>query len=502
MESNTTTVCEHDTDARARHDSARALRGRAVSNARWIAVSRVVSIGVQLLSLAWLSRLLTPADYGLVAMAMVVTNLATLVRDMGMTQALIQRESLSDETILTSFWFTVGVGLALGAIVALASPLAALAFDAPGVTGILCLLAISFPVLGSTTVHQALLERESRFPLLARIAAVSSVAGLTVGVTAAYLGAGAYSLALNSLTVALVSSCQLWLAAPLSPRWLWSSHEFRGIRQFSDYLVGFNLINYFSLNADSMIIGRFLGAGSLGLYSLAYRIVDFPVNNLTFVASSALFPVMSRQQAVPEEMANLYLRTLAMIAFITAPMMAGLIVVREPFIEVVLGRKWLGMSDVLMWLSAVGFVNSLTCTTGSVLMARGRTNYLLYLGIVGVVLQVPAFVIGLKWGVEGVAAGHLVASAITAAIAFTVVLRVLGRGTAQVLLSVGKPIAFAMAMALAVLACRPFILSHELPVLIQLVVLASIGGATYLALAWMFARQSLREATLLFKRRR
>ena len=67
MESNTTTVCEHDTDARARHDSARALRGRAVSNARWIAVSRVVSIGVQLLSLAWLSRLLTPADYGLVA---------------------------------------------------------------------------------------------------------------------------------------------------------------------------------------------------------------------------------------------------------------------------------------------------------------------------------------------------------------------------------------------------------------------------------------------------
>ncbi|MBL8529232.1 MAG: oligosaccharide flippase family protein, partial [Burkholderiales bacterium] len=191
------------------------MRGRVVSNARWLAVSRVISVGVQLLSLTWLSRLLMPQDYGLVAMAMVVTNLANLVRDMGMSQALIQREALNDETILTSFWFTSGVGLVLGVAVVVLAPLAALAFEAPGVTGILWLLAVTFPVAGATTVHQALLERDSRFPILARIAAVSAVSGLAVGVTAAYLGAGAYSLALNSLTVALVSSAQFWLAVPL-----------------------------------------------------------------------------------------------------------------------------------------------------------------------------------------------------------------------------------------------------------------------------------------------
>jgi PST family polysaccharide transporter len=220
------------------------MRSRAVSNARWIAVSRVVSIGVQLLSLAWLARLLTPADYGLVAMAMVVTNLANLVRDMGTTQALIQREGLNEETILTAFWFTVAIGTVLGVAVALLAPLMALAFKAPGVTGILWVLAVTFPVLGSTSVHQALLERDSRFPLLARIEAVSGVSGLAVGVTAAYLGAGAYSLALSSLAYALVSSAQQWQASPLRPRWFWSRRELRGIRKFSDYLVGFNLINY------------------------------------------------------------------------------------------------------------------------------------------------------------------------------------------------------------------------------------------------------------------
>ena len=482
-------------------DQGRSMRGRAVSNARWIAVSRVASIGVQLLSLAWLSRLLTPADYGLVAMAMVVTNLANLVRDMGTAQALIQRETLNDETILTSFWFTVGIGLVLGVAVAVLAPLAALAFEAHAVTGILLLLAVTFPVLGSTTVHQALLERDSRFPLLARIAAVSAVSGLAVGVTAAYLGAGAYSLALNSLTSAVVSSGQLWLVAPLRPRWCWSRHEFRGIRQFSDYLVGFNLVNYFSLNADSMIIGRFLGADSLGLYSLAYKIVDFPLTNLTFVASRALYPVMSRQQAVPEEMAALYLRTLAMIAFVTAPMMAGLAVLREPFIALVLGGKWLAMGDVLLWLSAVGFVSSLTCTTGSVLMARGRTDVLFYLGIVSVVLQVPAFVIGLRWGVEGVAAGHLVATVVTAVLAFYVVLQILGQGSSQFLRFVTKPMALAGVMALVLLGCKAALLPINVPAAFQLALLVLVGGATYFAMAFVFARESLREVSRFFRRR-
>jgi PST family polysaccharide transporter len=481
-------------------DHERSMRGRAVSNARWIAVSRVVSIGVQLLSLAWLSRLLTPADYGLVAMAMVVTNLASLLRDMGTTQALIQREALNEESILTAFWFTVGIGLLLGVAVAVLAPLAALAFEAPGITGILLTLAITFPVLGATSVHQALLERDSRFALLARIAAVSAISGLAVGLSAAYLGAGAYSLALSSLTSAMVSSGQLWFAAPLKPRWFWSRHEFRGIRQFSDYLVGFNLINYFSINADSMIIGRFLGADSLGLYSLAFKLVDFPLNNLTFVASRALYPVMSRQQAVPEEMATLYLRTLAMIAFVTAPMMFGLTVLREPFIAVVLGPRWLPMGDVLLWLSAVGFVSSLTCTAGSVLMARGRTDFLFYLGIAAVFLQVPAFVIGLKWGVEGVAAGHLVATVLDAALAFYVVLRVLGQGYSRFLRSVAKPIVLAGLMALVVMGCKAAFPSGYVPA-VQLAALVLIGGATYGGLALVFAPESLREVSRFFRRR-
>lgn len=476
------------------------MRIRAVSNARWIAVSRVISVGVHLVGVLWLPRLLAPSDYGLVAMALVVINFANLVRDMGTTQALIQREDLNAETILTLFWLTVGIGAALGVGVAVLAPLLALAFKAPGVTGILLMLAVTFPILGLTTVHQALLERDCQFPLLARIAAVSAVSGLAAGVTAAYLGAGAYSLGLQSVAYAVVSSGQLWFASTFRPRWFWSRHEFQGIRRFSDYLVGFNIVNYFSRNADKMIIGRFLGTDSLGLYSVAYRTMLFPLENLTFVAARALYPVMSRQQAVPEEMADLYLRTLSVIAFITAPMMAGLFVVRDLFIVVVLGNKWIAMGDILAWLAPVAFLQSLTSTSGSVLMARGRTDVLFYLGILGTLLCVSSFIIGMRWGVPGVAAGYFVANAIIAVPCFYVVFQVLGQGSSRFLSAASTPMALAGVMALIVFGCKTVLPISDLPPVAQLVLLVLAGVGSYAAVAFVFARGALRDVFRLLGR--
>jgi PST family polysaccharide transporter len=404
--------------------------------------------------------------------------------------------------ILTAFWFTLGLGAALGVLVAALAPLMAVAFEAPAVTGVLWVLSVTFPVLGSTTVHQALLERDSRFSLLARVEAVSAVAGLAVAVCAAYLGAGPYSLVLNSLTYALLSSMQLWAASPLRPHWLWDRHELRGIRRFSDHLVAFNIINYFSRNADSMIIGRLLGADSLGLYSLAYKIMLFPLRNLTFVASRALYPVMSRQQAAPAEMAELYLRTVSVIGFVTAPMMAGMFLLRDLFIAAVLGSKWSSMGEILAWLAPVGFIQSLTCTTGAVLMARGRTDVLFYLGIVGTVLVIAAFLIGVQWGVVGVAAGYFVENAIEFVPVFYIVLRELGEDLSRFFRVILVPVALTAVMMTAVWGVRELLVPQGLSELLQLVLLSSLGTLTYGALGFVFARQSLVDVLRFFQRRR
>jgi PST family polysaccharide transporter len=476
------------------------MRASAITNARWLAVSRVVSIGVQIVGVVWLSRLLTPADYGLVAMALVVTGFAELVRDMGTASALIQKEDLNDDTIMTSFWFTLALGAGLGILVAGSAPLLALAFKAPNLTGIVMVLAVTFPILGATTVQHALLERQSRFALLARIEAISGVSALTVVVIAAYLGAGAYSLVLQTMTYAVVSSVQLWFASKLRPRWFWSQRELRGIRKFSDYLVGFNIVNYFSLHTDTMIIGRFLGADNLGPYSLAWRLILFPLENLTVVASRALYPIMSRQQSAPEEMAALYLRTLSVIAFIAAPMMAGLFVLREPFVLVVLGSKWIAMGDILAWLVAVGFVMSLTCTTGTVLMARGRADVLFYLGIAGTIAHVSAFIVGLRWGVTGVAAGYCVATVVSGIWDFYLVFRMLGKRLSLFLRSVCTPLILSAAMALIVWGGKTHLPPETFAAPASLALLVVLGAGVYALLALAFARGSLRDTLLLIGR--
>jgi PST family polysaccharide transporter len=346
------------------------------------------------------------------------------------------------------------------------------------------------------------LERDSRFSLLARVEAVSALAGLAVAVGAAYLGAGPYSLVLNSLTYALLSSTQLWAASPLRPRWLWDRHELRAIRRFSDHLVAFNIVNYLASNVDKMVIGRFLGAESLGLYSLAYKIMLLPLRNLTFVASRALYPVMSRQQAVPEEMAALFLRTLTVIALVTAPMMSGITVLREPLIEVLLGSKWLPMADVLLWLAPLGFIKALDSSTGSVLMARGRTKTLFCLGIADTALRVAGYFAGLPWQVPGVAAGNFFATLLsTFATFYYVVFRELGQGIGPLCRSVFTPIALAAAMLVVVVGCRTLPPIQEFKPLVQLVVLAVIGAITYGGLAWVFARQPLEDVFRFFRRR-
>ena len=476
------------------------MRASAFSNARWIAGSRVVSVGVQLLSVMWLSRLLKPADYGLVAMALVVTNFANLVRDMGTGRALIQKEDLNEEAVLTCFWYTVILGAVLGVAVACLAPLAALAFKAPGVTGVLLVLAVTFPILGSTTVQQALLERHSRFSLLARIETVSSVSGLAAGVVAAYLGAGAYSLALNSLVLAVVSSGQLWFASEFRPRWFWSRHEFRTIRRFSDYLVGFTIVSYFGSNMDSMIIGRFLGADSLGLYSLAQKIVLLPVQNLTRVASRALYPVMSRQQTIPEEMATLYLRSISLIAFFAAPMFAGLFVLRELLVLVIFGNKWTALGGIIFWLAPVGYSMALLCMSGSVLMARGRADVLFYINIVCTPIAVISYIIGAQWGVTGVAAAVFVLVFITDLPDLYIVLRVLGQNLfVRFLRSVLPPMALAGVMALVVFGCKELLPLGSLSAIAQLVLLVLVGVATYAAIAFVCMRQSLQEVFRLFR---
>jgi len=473
----------------------------ALSNARWVAVGQAARVGVQVLGLIFLSRILSPGDFGLVAMATVVANFANLVRDLGTASAVIQRETLDEPTKNTAYWFSLGTGTLLGVGIAALAPVLSAAFKAPQLTGIFLVLSLTFPIASAASVHQALLERDSRFKLVARIESVSGIAGLVIAIVLAHAGAGAYSLVAQTVAAAAISSVQLWLASKWRPRRQWSGEALKSIWKFSGNLAAFNFVNYFSRNADSMIIGRFLGAGALGAYSLAYRLMLFPLQNLTIVASRALFPVMSRQQAAIGDMANLYLRTLLIIATVTAPMMAGLFALRDIFVPVVLGSQWLATIDIVAWLAPVGFIQSLVSTVGTVFMARGRTDILFRLGVFSAVLQIASFFIGIQWGVVGVATCYFIANVINALPCLGMALRLVDRRLVDLWLSIWLPVATAALMAAILSLLKREALIQALPDMLQLILLIVAGVIIYGALIATFARASSKELLLLVMKR-
>mgnify|MGYP000208556797 CR=1 FL=1 len=453
----------------------------AVNNARWIAASQAAKIAVQFISVAVLARLLTPADYGLIAMVWVVGNLATLLRDMGTAAAIVQEPDLTDETTNSVYWFNVAVGtsLCLG-LLALSHPIAGV-FRTDAVVQLLYALAPTFLISSLGSVHRALLERRSAFRIVATVEIATSVFGLIVTIVAAWFGAGAMSFVLGMLTMSTVSTVAFWNSARWRPGRIAGSERFRAVLRFSGHLSAFNLVNYFARNADAFVIGRYLGASALGIYSTAYKVMLFPLQNMTFVANRALFPVMCRFKTTAE-MRSLYLKSVSVIAMLTAPLMAGVFVLREPFIHTFLGAKWHAAADVLIWLAPVGFLQSIVSTTGTVSMVRGRTDQLMVIGLVVAGLQVISFFIGVRWGVMGVASCYFVANLIGAVPALAVALKLLDAKFSELLRQIWAAIACALLMGCGIRAMEKWLLPPESSALLHLLAGIATGAVIYGAL--------------------
>lgn len=384
------------------------------SNLKWVALSKVIQIALQLISLTVLTHLLAPSEYGLMAMATVVTNFTLIVRDLGTAAAIIQRKELDQTIKSTVFWLNMIMGTIIALIVVLGSPFIAHLFNETALVPVLLWLALSFPIASLGTAQQALLERESHFRKLASIEICASAMALTIALGMAYQGFGVYSLVGQTLATCTISTLLLWRSAHWRPSWIFAKSHLRQLLGFSGNLTAFNLINFFSRNADAMIIGHYFTAAVLGAYSLAYRVMLFPLQSLTSVVSRSLYPLMSRKQDDPAHIKAMYLKVLTFIASMTAPMMAGLVVLREPFVAITFGAQWTLVPSILLWLAPTGFVQSLISTTGSVFMAHGKTQLLMKLGILSAILQVGAFVIGGQYDVQTLALLYLVANLVNA----------------------------------------------------------------------------------------
>lgn len=461
-----------------------------INNAKWNLLSQIFKLITQLINIVYLTKIIAPKEYGIMAMALVVMNLAILLRDLGTSAAIIQRKELNDGLINSIYWVNVLMGVSLMLIVALMSPVIANIYGYMELIPVLLILSLSFPISCSATTHLALLERESKFKLIAKSEITSSLVALIASITLAKFGFGVYSLVFQSIILSLISAILFWRYSDWRPK--------KGIKirkkdvtevfSFSANLSLFNFINYFSRNADSFIIGKFMSANILGQYNLAYRIMLFPLQSMTFVASRSLLPILSKQQDDSKSFYNTYIKTAFFILMISAPLMSGLAVLSDTFVYTVFGNEWSVTGVVLKWLAPTAIIQSILSTTGSVFTAKGRTDILMKLGLLGAILQVGSFLIGVHYDIITFAKLYMVANILNFIIPMYILFRVIGGSLISFLFEMKVIIISSSIMATCVYFIKVNLLSKSYAADVILLIDVFLGVLIYTILMTVFSK--------------
>jgi PST family polysaccharide transporter len=402
------------------------LRQKAVSGMKWSAISQAGRLGTQLLTTIILARLLDPSDFGLVEMAMVALGFVAIFKDLGTTAAIIQRKELSGTLLSSVFWVNVFFGLLIMIVLFALAPLIGLFYRELRVVTVLRVLSISFFISGLGMLQQALLERRLAFDTVAKLEALSTMVGAIVGIVLAVEGVGVWSLVFQSLVTVATLTMLLWWSSPWRPQWSFRWSEVKTISQFSLNLTGFSIINFFIRSADNLLIGRYLGAQELGYYTLAYRILLFPIQNISAVTGRVMYPVLSSMQDDNQRFAAAYLRVIAVISLITFPLMMGVVAVAKPLVLTFFGEKWQPVILLMVIFAPVGLIQSIGTTVGAIYQAKGRADWMLRWGVVSGIIIVAAFLIGLRDGIVGVATAYAIASFILFYPSFSIPFRLLG----------------------------------------------------------------------------
>ena len=373
-------------------------------------VGLVTRIALQLVTVVVLGRLLSPTDYGLIAMVLAVIGVGELLRDFGLSSAAIQAAHLSTRQRSNLFWSNTVIGLTLGLVVLAGAPLVAAVYDRPQLTTITRVLAVTFLLNAMMTQYRASLLRAMRFAAVATIDVLAPATALVVAVVAAVAGAGYWALVAQQLaqaTVALAACVVVgrWLPAP---RW-YRGQQMGQFFSFGGFLLGSQLIGYVANNIDAFIIGRRFGPASTGLYNRAFQLLMNPLNQIRAPSTTVALPVLSRAGHSPQF--DRIVRAGQLV--LGYPIAVGLGIVigtAYPLVDVMLGAQWAGVPPILRLLAVAGAMQTMAYVGYWVYLARGLTRQLMLYTTVTSVLKAGLVVAGSTWGLAGVAAGYALAA--------------------------------------------------------------------------------------------
>ncbi|MCB0193554.1 MAG: lipopolysaccharide biosynthesis protein [Anaerolineae bacterium] len=433
-----------------------------------------------------LARLLTKEDFGVVGYALLILSFLGVMEDLGIGKALIYHRD-DPEAAHTAFWLGLATGIALFFATWFIAPLAAVFFNDERIIPITRALGLTFPIFALGNVHSALLEKNLEFkrtfgPEVAKMGGKG-----IVSIMFALLNFGAWSLALGHLTGSLISTVVYWRVLPWRPAFRFSRRHVKPLLSYGGSLVLVAAMAMISTNADYLFVGRYLGAAALGVYTLAYRIPEMVILQISKVVARVLFPAYTKIREDAKALQDAFLSTIRYISMITIPLGVGMALVAEPMVLTLFTEKWAEAIPVVRAISIYTLLFSLAANAGSVHKAQGRTFLMTKLSGLRTIVLLPA----LWWATHGPAASIAAVGWTQATIALfsaTLNLVVAAHMINVPLMAVAETLwpatVSSVAMASAVLGM--LFVTASMPALVQLIAAVAVGAVVYvLVLSWL-----------------
>jgi O-antigen/teichoic acid export membrane protein len=453
---------------------------------KWLLVG---NMGGQILQFAYgvvLARLLVPADFGMILTIQVFTGFVGVIASGGMGQSLIRAKEADEGDFSAVFTLQLTLGVLIYIAFFISAPWVGSYFENPLYADLLRVSALSFMLRPFSAIRTSWLTRQMDFK---KRTVIDLTVGAVVGVSSvlmAVAGMGVWSLTLSGLVGALTGNVLLSYATPLRVRFYFHTATMRRHSGFGFKITASEVLQHITEQSIRLILSKLAGPSFLGLFNKAESLARMPNRLVTPPTSQAVFRAMSKVQDNLDQTKYMFYRTITLLMLYSSPGLVGLWWLAEPLVGVVYGEKWLPVAKPLAIIVLSGFLRPIWVPCGLVLTAQNRLTQTLVVQAAALVFAIPAYLLGLTWGLEGVAWSLVACAVFNTALVYTLVSRTIATRLTELFAAI-TPVLLLDALLFAALAFAHLLLAHtrtDLP-WFYLIVMALVGALGY-TLAFLF----------------
>ena len=382
------------------------LKGRVVRGGIVTISGQTAKVLLRMGSLVVLARMLDPRDFGLVGMVSAVTGVFEIVKDAGLSAVTVQRANITEEQISTLFWINMMVGTMLGLLSLAIAPVLVSFYHEPSLFWVTVVLASGFVFNAAAIQHSALLQRQMRFATLMAADIISLLVSIAVGIGMAAGGLGYWALVGMGVVQPAVLALCVWFSTRWIPGMPRRNVGMRSMLQFGGTVSLNAIVIYLAYNLEKVLLGRFWGAETLGIYGRAYQLINLPTSLLNSSVGSVAFPTLSRLQDDPDRFKNYFLKGYSLVLALTLLATFACALFADDIINIILGPKWKDAASIFRLLAPTVLVLGMINPTGWLLLSMGRAGRSLKIALVIAPLVIVAYFIGLPYGPNGVALAY------------------------------------------------------------------------------------------------